>query len=177
MADSTSNSHRQSIIFLLNIVLCCRFENDELERLFRRYILRLQQGTITAVVALFVVLTAALATTSFLTIQVTVQYSTVQYSTVQYSTVQYSTAYSQYSIVHFHISAVYQAPTVRNLYHSAHCAIFVVVFIVLCTRAMEDAWLSYVCYGILAFCTSFSVLALPGQADFKVLNSRLLLVI
>ena len=88
MADSTSNSHRQSIIFLLNIVLCCRFENDELERLFRRYILRLQQGTITAVVALFVVLTAALATTSFLTIQVTVQYSTVQYSTVQYSTVQ-----------------------------------------------------------------------------------------
>ena len=171
MADSTSNSHRQSIIFLLNIVLCCRFENDELERLFRRYILRLQQGTITAVVALFVVLTAALATTSFLTIQVTVQYNTGD------STVQYSTAYSQYSIVHFYISAVYQAPTVRNLYHSAHCAIFVVVFIVLCTRAMEDAWLSYVCYGILAFCTSFSVLALPGQADFKVLNSRLLLVL
>ena len=101
-----------------------RFENEELECLFRRYILRLQHASITAAVALFVVLTAALATTSFVSVQ---------------------------------------APTVRNLYDSAHCGIFVVIFIVLCTRVVDDLYLGYVCYGILVFCASFSVLALPGK--------------
>jgi hypothetical protein len=47
-----------------------RFENKELECLFRRYILRLQHASITAAVALFVVLTAALATASFVVVQV-----------------------------------------------------------------------------------------------------------
>ena len=105
-----------------------RFENEELECLFRRYILRLQHASITAAVALFVVLTAALATTSFVSVQ---------------------------------------APTVRNLYHSAHCAIFVVVFIVLCTKAIDDVYLDYVCYGILLFSASFSVLALPGKQSSR----------
>ena len=49
-----------------------------------------------------------------------------------------------------------------NLYHSAHCAIFVVMFIVLCTRVVEDMYLSYLCYAILLFCAAFSILALPG---------------
>ena len=101
-----------------------RFENNELESLFRRYILRLQHTSITAAVALYVVLTAALATTSFVSVQ---------------------------------------SPTVRNLYDSAHCAVFVMMFLVLCTRTVDDMYLDYVCYGILMFSTSFCVLALPGR--------------
>ena len=127
---SNSPSWWQIVYCLLRVriitdcLLGFRFENEELECLFRRYILRLQHASITAAVALFVVLTAALATTSFVSIQ---------------------------------------APTVRNLYDSAHCGIFVVIFIVLCTRVVDDLYLGYVCYGILVFCASFSVLALPGK--------------
>ncbi len=104
-----------------------RFENKELECLFRRYILRLQHASITAAVALFVVLTAALATSSFVSVQ---------------------------------------APTLHNLYHSGHCGVFVVVFIFLCTRAIEDLYLNYICYTILLFCTTFSVVSLPGGDQF-----------
>ena len=96
-----------------------------MEHLFRRYILRLQHASITAAVALFVVLTAALATTSFIAVQ---------------------------------------APTLANLYHSAHCAVFVVIFIVLCTLRLEDVYLSYLCYAILAAAAAFSILALPGTS-------------
>jgi hypothetical protein len=53
-----------------HVVWSGRFENKELECLFRRYILRLQHASITAAVALFVVLTAALATASFVVVQV-----------------------------------------------------------------------------------------------------------
>jgi adenylate cyclase 1 len=41
-----------------------RFENDELERLFQRYIFKLQHASISSVVALFIVLTAVLAALS-----------------------------------------------------------------------------------------------------------------
>jgi hypothetical protein len=107
------------------VPLANRFENKELECLFRRYILRLQHASITAAVALFVVLTAALATSSFVAVQ---------------------------------------APTLHNLYQSGHCLVFVVVFIFLCTRAIEDLYLNYVCYTILLFCTTFSVVSLPGES-------------
>jgi len=42
-----------------------RFENDELERLFQRYVFKLQLGSVSGFVALFVALTAALAALSF----------------------------------------------------------------------------------------------------------------
>jgi hypothetical protein len=61
-----------------------------------------------------------------------------------------------------------QAPTLHNLYHSVHCGIFVVIFIVLCTRAIEDLYLNYVCYTILLFCTTFSTVALPGQTEHTI---------
>ena len=56
-----------------------------------------------------------------------------------------------------------QAPTLANLYHSLHCGIFVILFIVLCTRSIEDLYLNYVCYTILFFCTAFCVVSLPGK--------------
>ncbi len=60
----------QTCILVHHGVWSGRFENKELECLFRRYILRLQHASITAAVALFVVLTAALATASFVVVQV-----------------------------------------------------------------------------------------------------------
>jgi hypothetical protein len=60
----------QTCILVYHGVWSGRFENKELECLFRRYILRLQHASITAAVALFVVLTAALATASFVVVQV-----------------------------------------------------------------------------------------------------------
>lgn len=42
-----------------------RFENDELEQLYQRYICKLQHSSVAAVVALFVVLTCLLATLGF----------------------------------------------------------------------------------------------------------------
>lgn len=46
-----------------------RFENAELERLFQRYIFKLQHSAISAFVALFIVLSAVLAVISFVLIQ------------------------------------------------------------------------------------------------------------
>ena len=74
--------------------------------------------------ALFVVLTAALATVSFVQVQ---------------------------------------APTLANLYHSLHCLVFVILFIVLCTRSIEDLYLNYVCYTIILFCTTFCVVDFPSE--------------
>ncbi|KAL3268543.1 hypothetical protein HHI36_007651, partial [Cryptolaemus montrouzieri] len=42
-----------------------RFENDELEQLYQRYICKLQHSSVAAVVALFVILTGILANLSF----------------------------------------------------------------------------------------------------------------
>lgn len=42
-----------------------RFENDELESLYQRYIFKLQHSSVASVVALFVLLTAVLANLSF----------------------------------------------------------------------------------------------------------------
>jgi len=114
------NSHRK--VAFSRLFNRHRFENSELECLFRRYILRVQHASITSAVALFVVLTAAMATASFIKVQ---------------------------------------APTLPNLYHSLHCGVFVILFIVLCTRSIEDLYLNYVCYTIIVFCTSFCVVALP----------------
>ena len=101
-----------------------RIENSELEFLFRRYILRVQHASITSAVALFVVLTAALATVSFVQVQ---------------------------------------SATLANLYHSLHCLVFVILFIVLCTRSIEDLYLNYVCYTIILFCTTFCVVDFPSE--------------
>ena len=57
------NSHRK--VAFSRLFNRHRFENSELECLFRRYILRVQHASITSAVALFVVLTAAMATASF----------------------------------------------------------------------------------------------------------------
>ena len=116
------NSHRK--VAFSRLFNRHRFENSELECLFRRYILRVQHASITSAVALFVVLTAAMATASFIKVQ---------------------------------------APTLSNLYHSLHCGVFVILFIVLCTRSIEDLYLNYVCYTIIFFCTAFCVVALPGK--------------
>ena len=109
-----------------------RFENSELEFLFRRYILRVQHASISSAVALFVVLTAALATVSFVQVQ---------------------------------------APTLANLYHSLHCCVFVILFIVLCTRAIEDLYLNYVCYTIILFSTAFCVVAFPSEILNIIINT------
>ena len=114
------NSHRK--VAFSRLFDRHRFENSELEYLFRRYILRVQHTSITAAVALFVVLTAALATISFIQVQ---------------------------------------APTLANLYHSLHCGIFVILFIFLCTKSIEDLYLNYVCYTIIFFSTAFYVVAFP----------------
>ena len=82
----------------------------------------MQHTSITSAVALFIVLTAALATASFIKVQ---------------------------------------DPTVCNIYHSLHCAIFVVLFIVLCTRSIDDTSLNYVCYTILTFTGAFCLVSLP----------------
>ena len=114
------NSHRK--VAFSRLLNRHRFENSELECLFRRYILRVQHASITSAVALFVILTAALATISFMQVQ---------------------------------------APTLSNLYHSLHCGVFVILFIILCTKSIEDLYLNYVCYTIIFFCTAFCVVAFP----------------
>ena len=99
-----------------------RFENDELELLFQRYIFKLQHSAISSFVALFIVLTAVLAILSF---------------------------------------ALVRAPTVDSVYHSLHCLVFVVIFVFLATKSMEDVYLNYVCYSILAFSVGFVAASLP----------------
>ncbi len=54
-----------------------------------------------------------------------------------------------------------QRPTLANMYHSVHCLVFVVIFIFLATKSMEDVYLNYVCYCILFFSFVFSVVNLP----------------
>ena len=61
------NSHRKEAFS--RIFNRHRFENDELERLFQRYIFKLQHGSISSFVALFIVLTAVLAVLSFVLVQ------------------------------------------------------------------------------------------------------------
>eukprot|EP00095_Tigriopus_kingsejongensis_P012404 snap_masked-scaffold755_size101758-processed-gene-0.9 protein:Tk12404 transcript:snap_masked-scaffold755_size101758-processed-gene-0.9-mRNA-1 annotation:"adenylate cyclase" len=110
-----------------------RFENDELEGLFQRYIFKLQHSSISSFVALFIVLTAVLAVLSFVLVQ---------------------------------------RPTLDNMYNSVHCLIFVVIFIFLATKSMEDMYLNYVCYCILLFSLTFVIASLPvsfglaTQAEF-----------
>lgn len=99
-----------------------RFSNDELEMLFDRYLLKVQHTSLSALVALFMVLTALLASVSF---------------------------------------ALVQRPTVDNMYHAVHCLVFVVLLILLATRALEDSHLTYVCYAVLFFGAAFVVVALP----------------
>lgn len=61
------NSHRK--IVLARLLNRHRFENDELEALYQRYIFKLQHSSIASVVALFILLTAILANLSFAYVQ------------------------------------------------------------------------------------------------------------
>ena len=36
-----------------------------------------------------------------------------------------------------------------------------ILFIVLCTKSIEDLYLNYVCYTIIFFCTAFCVVSFP----------------
>ena len=54
-----------------------------------------------------------------------------------------------------------QGPTLDNLYHSVHCLVFVVLFIFLATKSMEDVYLNYVRYAILVMSTTFVIVNLP----------------
>jgi adenylate cyclase 1 len=54
-----------------------------------------------------------------------------------------------------------QAPTAQNIYHSLHCLLFALLLAFLNTRLMQDAYLLWVCYAILFFCTTFCAVALP----------------
>nr|CAD7265051.1 unnamed protein product [Timema shepardi] len=56
------NSHRK--LALSRLLNCHRFENDELEFLYQRYIFKLQHSSVVSVVALFVVLTGVLVNLS-----------------------------------------------------------------------------------------------------------------
>nr|CAD7592707.1 unnamed protein product [Timema genevievae] len=56
------NSHRK--LALARLLNCHRFENDELEFLYQRYIFKLQHSSVVSVVALFVVLTGVLVNLS-----------------------------------------------------------------------------------------------------------------
>ena len=52
-------------------------------------------------------------------------------------------------------------PTVDNIYHSIHCLVFIILLILLATKALEDSHLNYVNYVVLLFSTSFVVVGLP----------------
>lgn len=99
-----------------------RFENDELEQLYQRYICKLQHSSVVAVVALFVLLTAILAA----------------------------------------LGLCYSYPlTTQNVYHGAHCVLFLLLLGFLHTRFMQDAYLLWVCYAVLFFLSTFCTVALP----------------
>jgi adenylate cyclase 1 len=114
------NSHRK--LAFSRLLNRHRFENDELESLYQRYIFKLQHSSVASVVALFVILTGILANLSL--------------------------AYAQ-------------APTAQNIYHSLHCLLFALLLVFLNTRLMQDAYLLWVCYAIMFFCTTFCAVALP----------------
>lgn len=126
------NSHRK--LAFSRLLNRHRFENDELESLYQRYIFKLQHSSVASVVALFVILTGVLANLSL--------------------------AYAQ-------------APTAQNIYHSLHCLLFALLLVFLNTRLMQDAYLLWVCYAILFFCTTFCAVALPlGMCNFIIFCLR-----
>ena len=99
-----------------------RFANDELESLFDRYLLKVQHGSLSATVGLFIVLTAILSGLSF---------------------------------------GLLARPTVENIFYSIQCLVFVILLILLATKALEDTHLSYVNYVVLFFAAAFVVVGLP----------------
>lgn len=113
-------SHRK--MALARLLNRHRFENNELERLFQRYVFKLQHNSISSFVALFIVLTSVMAILSFILVQ---------------------------------------QPTMANMYHSLMCLVFVVIFVFLATKSMEDTYLNYVCYCILGFSVGFCIVNLP----------------
>ncbi|KAI5709766.1 hypothetical protein M8J76_014242 [Diaphorina citri] len=115
-----NNSHRK--ILFSRLLNKYRFENDELEQLYQRYIFKLQHSSVVSVVSLFIVLTAILCNLSFF--------------------------YAQ-------------TFTAQNIYHLVHCLLFIVLLVFLNTKYFHDAYLLWVCYAILFFCTTFIFVSLP----------------
>lgn len=105
-----------------------RFANDELESLFDRYLLKVQHGSLSATVGLFIVLTAILSGLSF---------------------------------------GLLAMPTVENMFYSIHCLVFVILLILLATKALEDTHLTYVNYVVLFFAATFVVVGLPVSFDLS----------
>ncbi|XP_049778147.1 Ca(2+)/calmodulin-responsive adenylate cyclase [Schistocerca cancellata] len=104
-----------------------RFENDELEALYRRYTFKLQHASVAQCVALFALLAGVLANLG---------------------------------------GAHALSPTPQNVYHGAHCVLFVGLLVVLRSRLLHDGYLLWLCYAVLFFCATFCAVALPlGEED------------
>ena len=116
------------MIILPISILFYRFANDELESLFDRYLLKVQHGSLSATVGLFIVLTAILSGLSF---------------------------------------GLLAMPTVENMFYSIHCLVFVILLILLATKALEDTHLTYVNYVVLFFAATFVVVGLPVSFDLS----------
>ncbi|XP_047110643.1 Ca(2+)/calmodulin-responsive adenylate cyclase isoform X3 [Schistocerca piceifrons] len=99
-----------------------RFENDELEALYRRYTFKLQHASVAQCVALFALLAGVLANLG---------------------------------------GAHALSPTPQNVYHGAHCVLFVGLLVVLRSRLLHDGYLLWLCYAVLFFCATFCAVALP----------------
>ena len=159
-----------------------RFENGELECLFRRYILRVQAAH--ANIASF--LCSIYRNTShpsyimylvrgfcfvllcfFLKLSSLALYSLPSMFMLCHQHTSITSSVALFVVLTAALATAsfvqVQAPTLPNLYHSFHCGVFVILFIVLCTRSIEDLYLNYVCYTIIAFCTAFCVVSLPGM--------------
>ena len=52
-------------------------------------------------------------------------------------------------------------PTVENMFYSIQCLVFVILLILLVTKALEDTHLTYVNYVVLFFAAAFVVVGLP----------------
>ena len=58
-------------------------------------------------------------------------------------------------------------PTVENMFYSIHCLVFVILLILLATKALEDTHLTYVNYVVLFFAATFVVVGLPVSFDLS----------
>ncbi|KAK6620317.1 hypothetical protein RUM44_006718 [Polyplax serrata] len=119
-----NNSHRK--LLFSRLLNRHRFENDELEVLYQRYIFKLQYASVISVIGLFILLTGVLANLSI---------------------------------------AFAQAPTAQNIYNGVHCLLFALLLAFLNTKLMQDAYLLWVCYAILFFCTTFCAVSLPFSPE------------
>lgn len=140
-----NNSHRK--MQLTRILNRHRFENDELEVLYQRYIFKLQHSSVASVVALFILLTG-----------------TGEESQKNEQSEKFSLFFFSEGLLANLSIAYAQAPTAQNVYHGLHCLLFALLLGFLNTRLMQDAYLLWVCYAILFFCATFCAVSLPHDS-------------